>query len=152
MQRVKLGWAMLLLAFTMNVNAQNWTPQQKEVWSNVETYWDHQTKGNIDGFMSYFSADYMGWDYDSPVPEGKSAVGKYVTNGLKNRKTVFYNITPVSIQIFDDIAVVNYYYTTQTENMEGKKDWAKGRWTDILQKQGPKWVLVADHGGDVKDK
>ena len=152
MKSVKLTVAAFLLLISASLYAQSWDAKQKEVWMHVENYWDLQSKGNIEGYMAYFSNDYMGWDYDSPVPQGKSIVQKYMANGLKNRKTIFYNITPVSIQVLDDVAIVNYYYSVQSENMEGKKDWSKGRWTDILQRQGTKWVLVADHGGDVKDK
>jgi ketosteroid isomerase-like protein len=156
MKRVKFSWLVLLLTIAANlfVNhayGQNWNQQQKDVWGNVEAYWALQAKGDVDGFMSYFSSDYMGWDYDSPVPQGKASVAKYMTNGLKNGKNLFYDLSPVAILIFGDIAVVDYYYNTQGENMEGKKNWKHGRWTDILQKQGSKWVLIADHGGDEKD-
>lgn len=27
-----------------------------------------------------------------------------------------------------------------------------GRWTDVLKKQGDKWVLIADHGGATPSK
>ena len=161
MKRIQSGWIALLFfaasaIFANKSYAQNWNPQQKDIWANVEAYWALQAKGDVDGFMSYFSPDYMGWDYGTPVPEGKSIVAKYMANGLKNGKTDFYNIVPVAILIYGDIAIVDYYYNIQRENMEGKKSWEHGRWTDILQKQSnggsTKWVLIADHGGDVKDK
>jgi ketosteroid isomerase-like protein len=156
MKKVKFNWSMLLLsiAFLSFTPAfgQTWNAQQKEVWSNVETYWGLQTKGDVDGFMTYFATDYMGWDYDSPVPSGKAAVTKYMNNAKNNGKVLFYDLTPVAIMVYGDIAIVDYYYNMQRENMEGKKDWRHGRWTDILQKQGSKWVLIADHGGDEKDK
>ena len=30
---------------------------------------------------------------------------------------------------------------------DGKEKPSEGRWTDILMKQGDKWVLIGDHGG-----
>jgi ketosteroid isomerase-like protein len=155
MKRMQTGAMLLFMLLTANLHAQNWSPAQKEVWSNVEAYWDLQSKGNLDGFLSYFSDNYLGWDNDSPVPQNKAAVAKYSANGLKNRKTLFYDITPVSIQIHDDVAIVNYYFNIQSENMEGKKNWDHGRWTDILQRQGQssgKWVLIGDHGGSAPEK
>ena len=38
------------------------------------------------------------------------------------------------------------------ENSEGKPTTEKGRWTDILMKKGDKWMLVGDHGGEIKNE
>jgi ketosteroid isomerase-like protein len=144
--------SMTLMSLTTKTYGQTWNAQQKEVWSNVETYWSVQAKGDVDGFLSYFSPDYMGWDYNSPVPQGKASTAKYITMSMKNSKILFYDITPAAILVYGDIAIVDYFYSMQTEGAENKKQWKSGRWTDILQKQGSKWVLIADHGGDDKDK
>jgi ketosteroid isomerase-like protein len=147
---------MFITLTSANAFGQTWSAQQKEVWTNVETYWSVQAKGDVEGFLSYFSQDYMGWDYGSPVPQGKTSTAKYITMNMKNSKMLFYDITPVAILVYGDIAIVDYYYSLQTENAEAKKQWKTGRWTDILQKQGggagTKWVLIADHGGEDKDK
>ena len=42
------------------------TPQ-KDVWKSVEDYWALDAKGDLEGFMSYFDASYVGWSYDSPA-------------------------------------------------------------------------------------
>lgn len=139
------------LFITSTSFGQTWNTQQKEVWTNVETYWSLQAKGDAESFLSYFSPDYMGWSYNSPVPQGKESTAKYINMNIKNSKTLFYDLTPVAILIYGDIAIVDYYYTMQTENSEAKKQWKNGRWTDILKKQGTKWVLIADHGGADKD-
>lgn len=146
---------MLFLAIVLLTSTsygQIWNDKQKEVWSNVENYWSLQAKGDADGFLSYFSQDYMGWDYGSPVPQGKTSTAKYITLNMKNSKVLFYDITPVAILVYNDIAIVDYYYSMQTENSESKKQWKTGRWTDILKKQDNRWVLIADHGGENKDQ
>lgn len=146
---------MLFLAIVLLTSTsygQTWSDKQKEVWSNVENYWSLQAKGDADGFLSYFSQDYMGWDYGSPVPQGKTSTAKYITLNMKNSKVLFYDITPVAILVYNDIAIVDYYYSMQTENSESKKQWKTGRWTDILKKQDNRWVLIADHGGENKDQ
>ena len=155
MKRINFFSMLLLLSLTWmslttKTYGQTWNAQQKEVWSNVETYWSVQAKGDVDGFLSYFSADYMGWDYNSPVPQGKTSTAKYITMSMKNNKILFYDITPAAILVYGDIAIVDYFYSMQTEGADNKKQWKSGRWTDILQKQGSKWVLIADHGGDDK--
>jgi len=42
---------------------------------------------------------------------------------------------------------VHYYYTYLYKDVEGKQKTSQGRWTDILMKQGNKWVMIGDHGG-----
>jgi ketosteroid isomerase-like protein len=144
--------AILILPFTGKLFGQTWSPQQKEVWSNVETYWSMDAKGDLDGFLSYFSDEYKGWSYNSIVPASKETTAKYMRHDHANSKKLFFDITPLSIHIHGDIAIVNYLYNLQTEDMEKKKKWSSGRWTDILKKTGAKWLLIADHGGEVKDK
>ncbi len=46
-----------------------------------------------------------------------------------------------------NVAIVHYYYSTLIKNVEGKERNRSGRWTDILMKQGDKWVLIGDSGG-----
>lgn len=152
MKRVRSMLLILFLAGSTLSFAQNWNAQQKEAWSTVEAYWAAQSKGDVPGFLAYFSPDYLGWGYESPVPQNKAAVEKYVSYGMKNNKILMYDITPVAILVYDDIAIVHYYYNMQLENLEGKKSWEHGRWTDILQRQAGKWLLVSDHGGEMKDK
>lgn len=43
-----------------------------------------------------------------------------------------------------------HYYTQVVKNAEGKEENVEGRWTDILMKQGDRWVLIGDHGGRIK--
>ncbi len=48
------------------------------------------------------------------------------------------------------VAFVDYYYAMAKESQDGKKSAESGRWTDILLKQGTKWVMIGDHGGSDK--
>ena len=43
--------SMTLMSLTTKTYGQTWNAQQKEVWSNVETYWAVQAKGDVDGFI-----------------------------------------------------------------------------------------------------
>ena len=132
-------------------HAQTWSEAQKEVWKNVENYWALDAKGDVEGFMSYFDADYIGWSYDSALPGDKATVKKFITQEYQQSKTLVWDIKPVAIQIYGNIAFVDYYYTQLVKNTDGKNDENKGRWTDILKKQGDRWVLIGDHGGRIKN-
>jgi ketosteroid isomerase-like protein len=131
----------------MPVAAQEWSAAQKDVWKNVESYWSLMAQGNLEGFMEYFHPDYRGWDYQNALPSTKASSKKFLEYGLKSTKTLVYDITPVAIQIYGNFAFVHYYYSTIEKEVEGKARMASGRWTDILMKQGDKWVMIGDHGG-----
>jgi ketosteroid isomerase-like protein len=132
------------------VFAQDWSPAQKEVWKNVNDYWSLMAKGDISGFMEYFHPDYMGLDNGSMLPATKEESKKWITYGYQGLKVPVYQINPLSIKIYGDVAFVHYYYAMAKETQDGKKSSESGRWTDILLKQGNKWVMIGDHGGSDK--
>jgi ketosteroid isomerase-like protein len=127
--------------------AQEWSKEQKEVWSNVEAYWEVSAKGDVDGFLKYFDESYTGWNFQGSTPSNKANTSKYIRWDMSNNKNVLYTITPASIWVNGDFAYVHYYFTTVDKNKEGKETWRGGRWTDILMKKGSKWLLVGDAGG-----
>jgi ketosteroid isomerase-like protein len=134
------------------VKAEEWSAEQKEVWKNVEAYWALDAAGDTEGFMAYFHADYKGWDYDSPVPSSKDRTTKFVGHSHKTSKTLVYDIQPASIKVYGNVAFVHYFWTNILKDAEGKEKRHSGRWTDILTKQGNKWVLIGDHGGEPPGK
>ena len=131
----------------LDVQAQQWSAEQKEVWTTVKAYNDLGTKADVQGFLSYFDDSYCGWSNSLDTPQGKDEVAIYVKYWFPNSKTLYSTITPAKIWVNGNFAFVHYYYTQYTEDKEGKKEWEKGRWTDILMKKDGKWVMVGDHGG-----
>jgi ketosteroid isomerase-like protein len=120
--------------------SQEWSPAQKEVWSNVEAYSERSAAGDLEGFLSYVHEDYIGWDISEPMTTSKARL-------RKTYKTELNDIQPVAINIVDDVAIVHYHFTMIVKDADNKKTHATGRWADVLKKQGDKWVLIGDHGG-----
>jgi ketosteroid isomerase-like protein len=144
--------AILVLCFGMGINTvigQEWNAAQKEVWKNVNDYWSLMAKGDIAGFMDYFHPDYVGWDNDSRLPSTKEDTKKWMSYMMQGVKIPVYDIRPLAIKIYGNIAFVHYYYSF-ARDIDGKKSTESGRWTDILMKQDAKWVLIGDHGGSDK--
>jgi ketosteroid isomerase-like protein len=135
-----------------SLQAQEWSPAQKEVWKNVNDYWTLMAKGDVKGFMEYFHPDYIGWDYDSPNPMTKTETSKWLEFFTQGQKFPFWDIKPLAIKVYGDVAFVHYYYSRVAESTDGKKSTENGRWTDILLKQNGRWVLIGDHGGNEKSK
>jgi ketosteroid isomerase-like protein len=138
---------LLILILSVPLFAQEWSSAQKEVWSNVETYWDLWAKRDVDGFLSYLHDDYSGWFYGAALPSTKSSSRKWLSDNFKAWEILVYEVNPAAIKIHGDVAIVHYFYSAMRKNKEGKRSGQSGRWTDILLKQGDKWILIGDHGG-----
>lgn len=137
----------IFYTFTQNLSAQQWSKEQQEVWTTVQTYNQYGEKRDIKAYSDYFDDSYSGWEYDYDVPEGKEALVNSLDFWFKNVKVIYQTITPATIWVKGDFAYVHYYYTAVRENKDGKAEWVKGRWTDILMKNNGKWVIIGDHGG-----
>jgi ketosteroid isomerase-like protein len=147
MKKLILPVVLLLLIPSAALFSQEWSAAQKEVWKNVEAYNALADAGNVEGFMAYVHNDYLGWNYESALPNDKASVRKFVEYEFKNSKTILSNIKPVAIGVFGNFAYVHYYFAVVYKDAEGKEKSMSGRWTDILMKQGDKWVMIGDHGG-----
>ena len=127
--------------------AQEWSTDQKEVWKNVETYWDLSAKGDLEEHSGYYHNDFSGWNYLSPLPHDRATRVKFVKFLRSKSKTLFYDIQPLAIKIHGNVAIVHYSYIVISKSEEEKEKEEQGRWTDILIKQDDKWIMIGDHGG-----
>ena len=140
----------LLLIITNLSSAQQWSDEQKEVWKGVETYWAVDMSDNQKDFINYFDDSYYGWSNDEESPHTKADVEKFINYWTTKGKTAYYTITPAKIWVNGNFAYVHYYYTRVMEGKDGTPMPEKGRWTDILMKKDGKWIMVGDHGGEIK--
>jgi Domain of unknown function (DUF4440) len=136
--------------FLVNVQAQQWSAEQKEVWAGVEAYWAVGMSDNPLDFINYFDDSYSGWNYEIETPHTKADAQKSINYWTKKGKVAYYSITPSKIWVNGNFAYVHYYYTEVDEGLDGKPITEHGRWTDILMKKGDKWMMVGDHGGKTK--
>jgi ketosteroid isomerase-like protein len=141
----------LLVFITLNLNAQQWTPEQLEVWKTVQTYTDLANKGDLEGFLSYFDDSFLGWPYGSDAVHNSVTRAAWIKYYLPLSTNLVSTITPEAIWVKDNFAFVHYYYSDVSKDADGKISSESGRWTDILMKKDGKWVMVGDHGGKTSD-
>jgi hypothetical protein len=139
--------ALLSILPVCSAHTQEWSPRQQEVWSNVQVYWDHFAKEDLEGFLSYLHDDFRGWSYGTALPRDKAYVEKTMPQAFATSETILYDIRPVAIQVHDGTAIVHYYYERTYMDDSGTQRSDSGRWTDVLVPQGDRWVMIADHGG-----
>jgi ketosteroid isomerase-like protein len=152
MQKLSGLLSLLFLFFfiTSFTSAQQWSAEQQDLWKGVQAYWEAGMSSDPSSMLSYWDDSYYGWSYDNGAPGTKADVTKSFTYWFKKGKSQYYTITPARIWVNGDFGYAHYYFTMVTEDSDGKPRTERGRWTDILMKKGGKWMLVGDHGGEIK--
>lgn len=128
---------------------QKWSATEAEIWKTVEAYWKVPTVG---GLMEYFHEQYMGWHSQEPMPGDKPIARLWQANLYNNRKSLVLKVSPVGTRVHGEFAIVNYHYTWLYEDSKQEQHTERGRFTDILKKEGGKWLLIADHGGPTEQR
>jgi hypothetical protein len=55
---------------------------------------------------------------------------------------------PITVTITGNIAVAQYRYSIARENFKKEREAVTGRFTDVLVKEGGRWLFLAWAGGD----
>jgi hypothetical protein len=141
----------IFFAFTQNISTQQWSAEQQEVWKTINAQWqaDKDGKNWVDEFVH---PDCFGWNNSTPMPSNKSNTTRWFKAYQSISKTLEYQITPTAIIVKDNFAIAHYYYVILNENYDKKIEREIGRWTDILIKEGDKWLFIAWQGGADKSK
>jgi uncharacterized protein (TIGR02246 family) len=147
MSRTVTVSSILAILSPLATQGQQWDADQQEVWQTVQAYWQCYARGDAEGFLTYLHDDFSGWTHTNAMPRDKEDMARYLPRGFETTQTVLYDVNPVGIKVFGDVAVVHYYYTRTYVDRAGAEHHDAGRWTDVLKKQSGRWLMIADHGG-----
>jgi ketosteroid isomerase-like protein len=142
----------LLFPINTGLVAQEWTDAQKEILKQIEESYELWVKKDVEGFLNYIHDDYCGWHYESGVTQKKSSFVNMANHYFPKTEVIFYELTPLNVQVLDDVAIVHYYFYFLMKDSEGKEQTSQSRYTDILLKENDRWLLISDHGGEIKVK
>jgi hypothetical protein len=145
-KRISLSCLATLLMIPLAGNAQNWTAAEQEVLQAMDDCLQASKDHNQEAFLACVHDDFAGWNYGMPAPRNKEAIRR--SWGLSDQELVTWWIQPLTIKIHGNVAVINSYGYFPYRGSEGEEEWTRARWTDVMLKQGNRWVYIADHGGD----
>ena len=66
---------------------------------------------------------------------------------LPRRKVIWYELIPLAISIFKEVAIVHYIYSVKYQDANGNEKEKSGKNTDMLIKEKNKWLIIADNIG-----
>ena len=88
------------------------------------------------------------WDADRPAPQNKASLSRWSRYTTANSTILEQEIIPISMTITGNVAVAQYRYVRARENYKKEREMVTGRYTDVLMKEGGRWLFLAWAGGD----
>ena len=134
----------LVVFWGFQASGKEWTEAQKEVWKSVEAVWENFKQGDVEAVMVGFHDDSVQWLAAKKVPLGKDMIEAHYRAWLSGPfKPVSYELEPLSIHIFGDVANVFYVYKW---DREGVPSHGHGRSMQTYLKQDNKWMFIGGMG------
>lgn len=137
-----------LAALATTVSAQTWTAEQKEVWNLEDQQWKMAKDKDLSWIDKMAHANLSYWDSDQIAPQNKASLTRWNRYSSSNTTVLEQEIFPISMTITGNIAVAQYRYTVARENYKKERETFTGRYTDVLVKEGGRWMFIAWAGGD----
>ena len=133
-----------LLALPQLLMAQT-TPAEKEVWQGEQKYWDFRTAGKIDEYMSLWHDEFVGWPTGNARPGGRADIRKRIETELARTRPGSYKakLEPLSVRVFDDVAVVFYRADTVRVDTAGTSVEAHLGITHTWKRTPQGWKIIA---------
>jgi len=132
------------IGLTTAVAAADLTPDEQAVWQMEETYWRNVQAGDVDAYLTLWHEDFVGWPCFSWEPSDKSKIGGWVRDIRDNHLKLTYQLKPLAVRVFGDVAVVQYAAEYVTLYGDGTRTGA-GLWrkfTHTWKKTDGRWQII----------
>jgi hypothetical protein len=140
--------SLALLAFAGAAAAQTWSPDQQEIWRFEEQQWKMSAEKDLTWIDKMVHSNLSYWDTGQPGPQNKASLARWNRYSNTNATVLEQELFPISVTITGNVAVVQYRYTIARENYKKDRETVNGRYTDVLVKEGGRWLFLAWAGGD----
>ena len=137
-----------VMFFTVSVEAQTWSPEQREVWAVVEEAWQAEAAKDLTWVDRFVHPSARVWSNRYPMPRDHSSQRKWSRYRAENLTTLAHELNPVAIVVQGNTAVAHYYYSEAMEDRKGDRKTEHGRYTDVLVREDGQWKFLAWSGGE----
>ena len=139
---------MSVVAYPALLKAQAMSPAEQEVWQGELKYWEFLKTRNIEGYMSLWHDEFIGWPRDSSRPAAKADIRNGVTARLRDTQPSSYTVQleRLSVRVYGDVAVVFYRERSTRLDGAGKLVKSFGRITHTWKKTSDGWIIIGGMG------
>lgn len=149
MSRTKVGLLIITVAaFAGTVSAQTWSAEQQEIWKVEQQQWKMSKDKDLSWIDTMVHPNLSYWDNDQPGPQNKVSLTRWSHFSSSSSTVLQQELFPIAVTITGNVAVAQYRYSSVIENYKKDRESVTGRYTDILIKEGGKWMFLAWAGGD----
>ena len=141
-----------LCAITGAAYAEQWSPEQQELWKFEQQQWAMSKAKDLSWIDTMVHPNLRYWETGAPMPRDKASLKHWSRFDADSGSTLEQELFPISATITGNVAVVQYHYVVASENHKKERETVTGHYTDVLIKEGGRWMLIAWSGGqDKKD-
>ena len=119
---------------------EEWTAEQKEVWTVLITNIENFKTGDVDKIMEGLHDDFILWWNDMPIPVEKELAFYRYRAWFKYDIPKNWEIEPLTIKIIGNVASVFYTYKLSGKILSGT-----GRAMKTWIKQENRWIMINSH-------
>jgi hypothetical protein len=140
--------SLALCVFSGAAAAQTWNPEQQEIWKVEQQQWKMAAAEDLSWIDTMVHQNLRFWETGAPMPRDKASLKHWSRFDADNGSTLEQELFPISVTITGNIAVVQYKYMIARENNKKERETVTGHYTDVLVKDGGRWLFLAWEGGD----
>ena len=107
---MRIFTVILLLSFLVSqVAYSDEAADEEAVWALEEAYWVYVTNNDIDGYLTLWDEDFVGWPSFSKTPSGKETIASWIPPLHDNPSEIYdYEFVREAVRAFGDVVVVHY--------------------------------------------
>ena len=139
--RACLLLAMLAVA-APNLQAQEWSPQQKEVLAWLKGIDWIDCYARVETSFDTYHPDFVVWQYTDEAPQGRKAVAAWFTEWAADHTNVEMALEPLAVQVVGDLAILHLAYREEATTKAGVTEKFAGRWTATAVKEDGAWRFL----------
>jgi Domain of unknown function (DUF4440) len=129
-------------------SAEGWSPEQQEIWKVEQQQWKMSAAKDLSWIDTMVHPNMRYWERAEPMPRDKASLKHWSRFDAENSSTLEQELFPISVTVTGNVAVVQYDYMRASENYKKERETITGHYTDVLIKEGGRWLFLAWAGGD----
>ena len=140
--------ALALCTVAGTASAMEWNAEQQAVWKLEQQQWKMSAAEDMSWIDTMLHPDMTFWEAGAPMPRDKASLKHWSRYDAENGSTLEQELFPISVTITGNVAVVQYHYMVARENYKKERERVTGHYTDVLVKEGGRWLFLTWAGGD----
>jgi len=136
--------------FAGTAAAQTWNAEQQEIWQFEQQQWKMSAAKDLSWIDTMVHPNMRYWETGNPMPRDKASLKHWSRYDSDSSTVLQQELFPIAATVTGNVAVVQYHYMIASENYKKERETVTGHYTDVLIKEGGRWMFIAWAGGEDK--